>query len=226
MLYNISMDERAEKLLRAIIDFYIKNAHPVGSQFLSEHEDLAVSSATIRNEMLALEKLGFIFQPHTSAGRIPTLAGYQYYLDNLLNIEALSEQEVKELKTAYKEDARALAKVLAEKTNLAVILAFDANDLYFTGLFNLFSQPEFADYKMMLSMSQVIDSLEKAMASIFYQIDKPKILLGEDNPFAQMCSVAVTPLNGEPKRLLAILGPARMDYNRILSLLASIVKIS
>ena len=220
------MDERAEKLLKAIIEFYIQNAHPVASQFLANHKDLAVSPATIRNEMLALEKQDFIFQPHTSAGRVPTLKGYQYYLDNLLQINILSHQEEEELKNAYQQDLRELAKIIAVKTNLAVIIAFDANDLYFTGLFNLFSQAEFADYKMMLSMSQVIDSLEKAIAKIFYQIDQPKILLGEDNPFSDLCAVAIAPFNGQPKKLLAILGPVRMDYNKILSLLASAVKIS
>ena len=101
-------------------------------------------------------------------------------------------------------------------------MAFAPNDLYFTGLFNLFSQPEFEDYKLVLSMSQVVDSLEKAMADIYHKIKEPTILLGEENPFSEYCSVAITLLPSG--QLLAIVGPLRMDYNRALGLLEEITE--
>jgi len=218
------MESRAEKLLKEIIELYIKTAHPVGSKILSEGAKFEISPATIRNEMFELERLGYISQPHTSAGRVPTARGYRYYLDNFLSVKEPNEKEQKELKLAYRKDIRDLAKLMVEKTSLATIVGFAPNSFYFTGLFNLFSQPEFADYKMILSMSQVVDSLEKAMADIYSRIDKPEVFLGSDNPFSPDCSVAVTPLSND--RLLAILGPMRMDYNRIIGLLEETIKIA
>ena len=217
------MEKRTQKLLKEIIDIYIKTARPVGSKSLSEDKKFDVSPATIRNDMFELEQLGYIMQPHASAGRIPTIEGYRYYLDNLLAIQKATAKERTELKSAYKNDIRELAKLLVEKTNMATIVGFAPNSFYFTGLFNLFSQPEFEDYKMVLSMSQVVDSLEKAMGDIYSSIEKPELLIGDDNPFSSDCAVAITPLPG--KQILAVLGPVRMDYNRILGFLEETVKI-
>lgn len=217
------MENRSQKLLKAIIDIYTQTAHPVGSKILAEDKTFAVSPATIRNDMAELEEAGYIIQPHTSAGRIPTVLGYQYYLDNLLSIQTPTSKELEELKLAYKKDIRDLAKLLVDKTNLATIIGFAPNEYYFTGLFNLFSQPEFEDYKMVLSMSQVVDSLEKAISDIYNDITKPEILIGKDNPFSEDCSVAITPL--ADNKLIAILGPIRMDYNKVLGFLEQTVKI-
>lgn len=217
------MEDRSQKLLKEIIDIHIKTARPVGSSALAASKKFDLSPATIRNEMYELEAEGYIAQPHTSAGRVPTIAGYKFYLDNLLSIKNLSGQESKELHKAYKKDIRDLAKILVDKTNLAAIVGFSPSDLYFTGLFNLFSQPEFEDYKMVLSMTKVVDSLEKAMIDIYPTIDKSIVLIGDENPFSSDCSVAITPLKDD--RLLAVLGPVRMDYNKVLGLFEEITKI-
>ena len=168
------MQNRSQKLLKAIIDIYTQTARPVGSKILAEDNSFGVSPATIRNDMAELENAGYVVQPHTSAGRIPTVLGYRYYLDNLLAIKSPSQNELKELEGAYKQDIRDLAKLLVDKTNLATIVGLAPNDYYFTGLFNLFSQPEFEDYKMVLSMSQVVDSLEKAFSDIYSDIPSRK----------------------------------------------------
>lgn len=84
---------RRQKILAAIVEQYIETGEPVGSKALMNREGLDVSSATIRNEMAALTDLGFISQPHTSAGRVPTQAGYRYYVDNLMQPEELEENE-------------------------------------------------------------------------------------------------------------------------------------
>jgi len=217
------MENRSQKLLKEIIDIHIKTARPVSSSMLAASRKFDLSSATIRNAMYELEVQGYIAQPHTSAGRMPTVVGYKFYLDNLLNIRNLNSKENKELEDACKKDIRDLAKLLVDKTNLATIVGFSPSNLYFTGLFNLFSQPEFEDYKMVLSMTKVVDSLEKAMMDIYHRIDKPMVLIGAENPFSSDCSVAITPLGGG--KLLAILGPMRMDYNKVLALLEETVKI-
>lgn len=219
------MEARHNKLLKAIVEQHIATAKPVGSKTLVEERGFDLSSATIRNEMADLEERGFIIQPHTSAGRIPTANGYRYYLDNLLSIKNVSHKDLLELETAYKSDIRDLVKSLSSKTNLATILSRESNNIYITGLFNLFSQPEFEDYKMVLSMGQVVDSLERAMSNMFNKIDKPQVLLGQENPWSEYCSVVIAPLDTQEKSLLAFLGPLRMDYNQVLGFMDSVSKI-
>ena len=80
----MELDERKVKILNAIIQTYLNTGEPVGSRTISKFTDLNLSSATIRNEMADLEELGFIIQPHTSAGRIPSDKGYRFYVDNLM----------------------------------------------------------------------------------------------------------------------------------------------
>lgn len=224
LVYNTFMLERSSRLLKSIVDIYTRTAEPVASQILAYSSDFDLSPATIRNDMAELEKDGLIAQPHTSAGRVPTLAGYRFYLDNLLELKSVSDAEIKEFKNLYKNDIRSLAKLIAEKINLATIVGFGPSDLYFTGLFNLFSQPEFEDHRLVLSMSQVVDSLEKAIRSIYYDVDAPRVLLGQDSPFGKNCSLVAASL--PDKILLAVLGPVRMDYSRVLGLFKEIVNIA
>ena len=83
---------RKEKILSAVVEKYIESGEPIGSKALQTLTDLGVSSATIRNELKALDDEGYLFQPHTSAGRVPTKAGYRYYIDNLMRPALLSER--------------------------------------------------------------------------------------------------------------------------------------
>lgn len=89
----MELGKRKEMILAAIVEQYIKSGEPIGSKFLMEALPISVSSATIRNEMSELHEMGLLEQPHTSAGRIPSQAGYRYYIDNLMNISELSENE-------------------------------------------------------------------------------------------------------------------------------------
>ena len=215
------MTDRHDKLLKSIVDIYLKTAEPVGSKLLADSEDFELSPATIRNEMAELEAEGYIWQPHTSAGRVPTLAGYQYYVESLMEIKPANSVEAKSIQQLAVKDLRGLAKFLVAKINLAVVVGFTPNDMYYTGLFNLFSQPEFEDHRMVLSMSQVVDSLERAMGRIFYQIREPRVLLGEQCPLGDNCALVGATVD---TRFLAVLGPVRMDYGRILGLFNEAVK--
>ena len=87
------MDERKLKILAAVVDEYILTGEPVGSKAISKVPGINVSAATIRNDMAMLEQLGYLEQPHTSAGRIPTFNGYRLYIDKLMTVETLSESE-------------------------------------------------------------------------------------------------------------------------------------
>ena len=89
------LDERKTKILKAIIQTYLETGEPVGSRTISKYTDLNLSSATIRNEMSNMKELGYIVQPHTSAGRIPSDKGYRFYVDNLMEEK---DREVSEMK--------------------------------------------------------------------------------------------------------------------------------
>jgi len=123
----VQLDERKRKILRAIIRNYLETGEPVGSRTISKYTDLNLSSATIRNEMADLEELGYILQPHTSAGRIPSDKGYRLYVDEMM---AEKDKEVEEMKEMLleKEDKmeqllKQVAKVLAVNTNYATMIS-------------------------------------------------------------------------------------------------------
>ena len=121
------LDERKTKILNAIIRTYLQTGEPVGSRTISKYSDLNLSSATIRNEMADLEELGYIVQPHTSAGRIPSDQGYRFYVDNLMVEKDREVSEMKEFviqKTEKMEQVlKQMAKMLATNTNYAAMIA-------------------------------------------------------------------------------------------------------
>lgn len=122
----MQLDERKWKILKAIINTYLETGEPVGSRTISKYADLNLSSATIRNEMSDLEELGYILQPHTSAGRIPSDRGYRLYVDQMMEEKDKEVTEMKEL-MIHRQDKMDLvlkqaAKVLAANTNYATMI--------------------------------------------------------------------------------------------------------
>ena len=120
------LDERKTQILNAIIRNYLDTAEPVGSRTISKYSDLNLSSATIRNEMSDLEELGYILQPHTSAGRIPSDKGYRFYVDNLMKEKDQEVTEMKEFMIEHTERMeqvlKQMAKVLAANTNYTAMI--------------------------------------------------------------------------------------------------------
>ena len=125
------MDERKLKILAAIIDEYILTGEPVGSKAIAKVPGINVSAATIRNDMSMLEQLGYLEQPHTSAGRVPTFIGYRLYIDKLMKIEQLSESERSKLDDMLGQEEnlteesiiQSAGKALAELTKCATVVA-------------------------------------------------------------------------------------------------------
>ncbi len=122
----MDLDERKKKILKAIIQTYLETGEPVGSRTISKYTDLNLSSATIRNEMSDLEEMGYILQPHTSAGRIPSDQGYRLYVDELMQEKQQEVAEIKEMmiqKTDRMEQVlKQVVKVLASNTNYATMI--------------------------------------------------------------------------------------------------------
>ena len=141
MVAEHGLSERKLKILHAIIQNYLETGEPVGSRTISKYTDLNLSSATIRNEMADLEELGYILQPHTSAGRIPSDQGYRLYVDMLMEEK---EQELNEMQEQMLDKADRMeqllsqaARVLANSTNYATMVSTpvsSANKLKFIQL--------------------------------------------------------------------------------------------
>jgi len=234
------MDKRKEKILLTIIKEHIKTGVPVGSTGLVEKYDLGVSSATIRNEMADLEEEGYIVQPHTSAGRIPTEKAYDFFLEDLRpkkvgdNIVSLLEELLREKEEA---DFKKVAKALSEMTNSAVFWAFHKHNLYYTGISNLFKQPEFMslnskmptdrNYELIYDISSVIDRMEDIIDDIFEKInDGENIWLGSKNPFGNFCgSIVIKYKLKDRVGVFGLLGPMRMDYEKNIGIMRQIQKL-
>ncbi len=122
----MELDERKLKILKAIIKTYFETGEPVGSRTISKYTDLNLSSATIRNEMADLEEMGYIVQPHTSAGRIPSDKGYRLYVDSMLKEKDAEVESMKEILLEKADRLETLlkqaAKLLAANTNYTTMI--------------------------------------------------------------------------------------------------------
>ncbi|MBE5972688.1 MAG: heat-inducible transcription repressor HrcA [Lachnoclostridium sp.] len=123
----MELDARKEKILKAIIQTYLETGEPVGSRTISKYSDLKLSSATIRNEMSDLEEMGYIIQPHTSAGRIPSDKGYRFYVDQIIREKESEVNEIQELMIQRVDRVELLlkhmAQILAANTNYATMIS-------------------------------------------------------------------------------------------------------
>jgi len=122
MDHRTELSERKKQILKAIIDVHIRLGEPVGSKFLTQNEQIALSSATIRNEMAELEEMGYLEQPHTSAGRVPSRAGYRLYVDSLMNRYPVTARETEELNALMRSKIDALDKVLEQAGKMVSLL--------------------------------------------------------------------------------------------------------
>lgn len=224
------MDKRKELILKTIIKEHIKTALPVGSEGLVDKYNLNISSATVRNEMAELEESGFIAQPHTSAGRVPTEKAYNFYLDNLAE-KKLNQTEEKIFRDllAEKEEQnfKQAAKAMAKISDNAIFWAIHKHNLYYTGISNLLHQPEFRNSGLIFDVSEVIDRVDEVIDSIFSELNYgPQILIGSKNPFGAYCSTIMAKYKLKDNiGLVGILGPLRMNFEKNFALMKFINNI-
>ena len=224
------MTERQIKLLGTIIEQYAEVAAPVGSVTLAKLFN--VSSATIRSEMARLEELGYIRQPHTSAGRIPTDKGYRFYV-NLLN-----EQRETEVPRLIDRSARAIDARVAghtDRTDRAIRSAVDSlvdlthnlglatigDQLYISGMGNLFSQPEFANAEHVQQVARLLDNLEPWLREAAPN-EPLNVYIGAENPIGKGsgASLIISRFRSpySDSSYIGVLGPTRQDYARVMRL--------
>lgn len=223
------MDQRKEFILNIIIKEHIRTGQPVGSELLVEKYKLSISSATVRNIMSELEAEGYILQPYTSAGRIPTEKAYTNYVENIKE-KKLGDIEIKILNKTLKSkdeiDFRNTAKVLAKLTNNAVFWAFHRHNLYYTGISNFLGQPEFMQNNLVYNISAIIDRMDEVIDNIYSELESgTQILIGSENPFSNYCGTIINKYkSGSNQGLFGILGPIRMNYEKNLALIKYINK--
>lgn len=220
------MDNRLESVLNLLIDDYIRTAEPIGSSALVKSHELDVSSATVRNCFSVLEDEGYLIQPHTSAGRIPTEKAYHWYVERLddSGLKKQEEEMLRESSVSEDEDGarmKQLAKICVRITGSAALVGTNRTDTYYTGLTELFSQPEFKDWSKVVNMGTVLDDLDGRLNALRTEhFSDPEIRLGKDCPFGSACGSVMVSL---PKRgLLVLLGPIRMDYRKARGILLHI----
>ena len=163
----MELTERKKKVLRSIVDLYIRTAEPVGSKAIAEMPDMNYSSATIRSEMADLTTMGYLEQPHTSAGRVPSAAGYRPYVDELMADYRLSMDEANSIHTAIEEKMQQVdkmvekvAKLVSQATNLPAISVAAHTDGVTISRFDLIlTGPGSVIAVMMLSSSDVVNKL-------------------------------------------------------------------
>lgn len=213
------MDKRKELILNTIIKEHIRTGVPTGSEVLVNKYKLNISPATARNEMVWLENEGYIAQPHTSAGRIPTEKAYNFYIQNLKE-EKINDLEKKELDKAFNNydeiEFKQASKIMANFSGLAIFWAFHRHNLYYTGISNLLQQPEFMQSNLIYDISAVIDRVDEIIDDIFDSIgNEIQILVGSKNPFGNFCStILVKYKRGDNIGMFGILGPIRMNYEK------------
>lgn len=224
------LDSRQQIILQNIIEDYIQTAEPVGSKRISEICGIRISPATIRNEMSELEKMGFLRQQHTSSGRVPTESAYQYYLKNIVK-PSCSKSDFEVLQTNMSDAEttesaiKTLAKHLVDLTNEAVILAFDQNRSYHTGVSNLFHKPEFREEDFFQNVSKLVDRFDE-MFDEFDVKDDSAVYIGSENPFGdQISMIAVRYQLQNTDGFLGLVGPIRMNYSRNIALVERVKEL-
>ena len=233
--YNIFMiTNRQAQILAAIVKEYSQSGDPVGSLELEKKYNFAVSPATIRNEMQVLEDEGFITQPHTSAGRVPTDTGYRYFVNKLMKHMEMSAAEQQRLRSElgklqkqYVELGRGLAKLLSSESRGAAFALLPEN-VATAGLSNMID--EHTSQAEVKEMASFMDRLEEnCQALIKKDIREVETFIGREMPMPIMkdFSLVVTKvkLPAGKDGIIGVVGPKRMKYARNISLLEYISKL-
>lgn len=222
------MTDRQAKILATIIEQYAEVAAPVGSVLLAKLFN--VSSATIRNEMADLERMGYIKQPHTSAGRVPTDKGYRFYVNELSQAtESASPQTSRNSRAIATrvsqsgEPAQAIKSAVDSLVQLThnLGIATIGNQLYVSGYSNLFGQPEFLDPIHSREVARLLDNLEPWLREAAPN-EALNVYIGTENPIGRSAGVSLiisryrSPYSDHS--YIGVLGPTRQSYRSVMGL--------
>lgn len=230
MRQDYTLNERQKEILKIIIISHIQSASPIGSAFVSDI--LGLSSATIRNVMGELEDMRYITKPHTSAGRVPTFIGYRYYVNNLLELGSISNQQKRFIEEEYYSKEIDSIEALLEKishllsvmTDYAGIACISNLKFYIEGTSNMIEMPEFRNPQRMRALLRLFDEKTELLRLLNDDLatDGVKIHIGEDDRFEMLKDLSLITANyrirDKDKGSLGVLGPMRMDYSTLIPL--------
>lgn len=232
------MEDRLNDIFEIVVKEYIKTAKAVGSEFLAGNFSFNLSSATLRNDLMELEELGFLAKPHSSGGRVPTDKGWRYYVDYFLGGEDLELPTKAQLATLQKhlrgfsdEPLMAgVAKLMAQMTRNVGIGAEPREQMFFTsGVRDFFREPEFSEPQDFQAAASLFDDIDDYFKTILGGLnEEPQVFIGRENPYsnARNYSVIVSCVDcGNEERLIAILGPKRMNYRRNISVVNALSQL-
>lgn len=231
---------RQTSLLKIIVDEYIETAEPVGSESLDKKYNLEISPATIRNEMAALTKAGYLKQPHTSAGRVPTPTAMKFYIDQLMEEKQMSlvdevraKEEVWDVRDDIDELMDEATKALASRTRslaVAAVKDLDKNrrtkkDRFWqAGHSYIFENPEFSQVAVCKNLFSIFEEFDKLDKLFFgFESSSPlEVLFGEELGIPELAPAGIVSthfkVKGNPGAL-GVIGPARTDYATIIPIL-------
>lgn len=239
----MELTNRQQQILQALISEYTRSAEPVSSNIIVQKYHLDVCPATIRAELIELEQSGYLEQPHTSAGRIPTNEGYRYFVNSLMKAQALSrdemmklQQTVSQLQSEYIRLARMSAKLLAEcSDNVAITTGMRHNqkEVHNAGIKQIMNQPEFYNKTDALSqLMETLDYIEDHIDEITHTTQPKEVMIyiGSENPYKEETEdlsmiLSQYTTNNQEQGLVAIIGPKRMPYARNVSLIENMTKL-
>lgn len=228
-----TITNRQTSILFSVIDAYVRSAEPIASQAIVEARAVDASPATVRSEMVALEEGGYLVQPHTSAGRVPTEAAYRLYIAYLQRQRTLAAATVvEEIAAVVARElgdvhvfGKALARTLAALASQAIVIGFSQGDVYATGLSYVIVQPEFQDIETRRSFSVAMDRLDETINALDILLNgEPRVILGSENPFGDQAGTVAThlALPAGYTMTLGIVGPMRMAYDRNLGIMETV----
>lgn len=235
------LTDRQTKILYSLIQEHVKTAKPVASALLMKKRKFDFSPATVRSEFAQLEEMGFLEQPYTSAGRVPTSKAYRYFVDGLLGGIQKERQRLDDLEQVVRSFVdsehfnRHIVKSLADASNnlaLGWVDNDDDDDFYFAGLRNLLKAPEFEDNGYSVRVGDILDRIDDEIESFMEEEhlsgSDVKVFIGSEVPIrgAKDFSLIISSIPSKWGDLrIAIFGPQRMDYERNLRLISSVKKL-
>ncbi len=215
------LTSRENLILRAIVQEYSSSAHPVGSRLLWTRYGLGISPATIRGVMSALTEAGYLSQPHTSAGRVPTEQAYRLFVDSAeASTPSVGEQEKLAARLERAESTEEAGQVLGQQLSEAAGSAgfyLDRRGAQLYNLANVFGQPEFEDPRVAGYVAQLIDQLAEWVPKLTGQTKDVAVRIGQENDDfrARQVSVLAMPIGDG---YVGVIGSTRMPYRKLMSL--------
>lgn len=228
--------ERQRGILDGIIGEYIDSAQPVSSQLVEKRYGFGICPATIRIEMQKLTEEGYLHQPHTSAGRIPTDKGYRFFVNNLLERGINDFENILEIQKIIEQEREGtvkfmwrLAKFLSgASSELATVYLLEKDCFWKEGWEEVLLKPEFNERKFVINFTNLLENFEEKLVD-FETISGIKIYIGRENPFPKARDFSIISskccLPDEGEAIFTLLGPKRMDYDRNISLMNSLTEL-